>query len=285
MAAPATSTQRWFCLTPDRLILGLLAVECLLFLSERFHCFAFNMHKGWTVLIAVASVGAAMLLMFVWFAVSLVFRWRFQFSIRSLLVLTLAVAIPCSWLSWEMKKAGEQKEAAQEIRKLALGYVEYDHAGQQAGNPRVVPPGLAWLWNLLGEDFFATIVRVRTFFVTDAFLGRMKGLTQIEWLVLSGSGVSDAGLDDLKGLTKLRTLSLNCGEVTNTGLEHLAGLAKLQTLVLHSARISDAGLRHLKGLTQLQELGLRGTNVTDEGVKRLQQALPWCEINVGRLFP
>ena len=46
------SERRWFHVTPDRLILALLPVEGLLWLSERFQWFAFNEHKGWTVLIA-----------------------------------------------------------------------------------------------------------------------------------------------------------------------------------------------------------------------------------------
>ena len=50
--------------------------------------FPFNQHKGWTVLIAIATVGAALLLMFLWFLAALLFRLRFQFSILSLLVLT-----------------------------------------------------------------------------------------------------------------------------------------------------------------------------------------------------
>ena len=79
--------------------MGLLAVEGLLLLSERFCWFAFNEKKGWTVLIAVAAVGLAGLFTLLWFAASLLFRWPFQFSLRSLLVLTEAVAIPCSWLA------------------------------------------------------------------------------------------------------------------------------------------------------------------------------------------
>jgi hypothetical protein len=71
MADAQTRTRRWFQLTPDRLVHGLLAVEGLLFLSERFQWFAFNEHKGWTVLIAVASLGVAMLLMLAWFAAGL----------------------------------------------------------------------------------------------------------------------------------------------------------------------------------------------------------------------
>ena len=38
----------------------------------------------------------------------LLFRWRFQFSIRSLLILTMLIAVPCSWLAVEMK-AGEER--------------------------------------------------------------------------------------------------------------------------------------------------------------------------------
>ena len=59
---------RWYRLTPDRLVIGLLVVEWLLWLSERFQYFGFNQHKGWTVLIAVASVGVAMLVMLLWLA-------------------------------------------------------------------------------------------------------------------------------------------------------------------------------------------------------------------------
>ena len=66
-----------------------------------------------------------MLLMLLWFAVALVFRWQFQFSIRSPLVLTVIVAIPSSWVAVERKKANEQKEASQAIRKLH-GNVFYD---------------------------------------------------------------------------------------------------------------------------------------------------------------
>ncbi len=89
-----TPKPRWFHLTPDRLILGLLVIEGLLWLSERLGWPAW--HKGYAVLTAVASVGIAFVLMLIWFALALVFRWRFQFSIRSLLVLVVVVAIPCS---------------------------------------------------------------------------------------------------------------------------------------------------------------------------------------------
>ena len=57
---------RWFHLTPDRLVIGLLAVEVLLWLWERFGWLGW--HKGYAVLTAVATVGVAMLLMLFWCA-------------------------------------------------------------------------------------------------------------------------------------------------------------------------------------------------------------------------
>jgi hypothetical protein len=83
---------RWYRPTPDRLVLVLLATEVLLWLSQRYGWFGFDQRKGWAALIAVTGAGMFLLLMFLWFLLSLVFRWWFQFSIRSLLVLMLVVA-------------------------------------------------------------------------------------------------------------------------------------------------------------------------------------------------
>ena len=104
---------------------GLLALEGLLLLAERFGWFTFDRHKGYAPLVAIAAVGATMVLMLLWFLVALVFRRRFQFSLRSLLLLPLAVAIPCSWLSVEMKAARQQHAVAEEIKKVR-GLVRYD---------------------------------------------------------------------------------------------------------------------------------------------------------------
>ena len=50
-------------------------------MSEQYRWFGFNSHKGWTVLIGVAVVGAAFLVILRWLIGALLFRWRFQFSI------------------------------------------------------------------------------------------------------------------------------------------------------------------------------------------------------------
>ena len=153
-----------FHVTPDRVVVALLALEGFLLLSECFRWFPFNQHKGWTVLLAAATVGATLLLMLLWFLAAAVFRRRFQFSILSLLVLTVVVAIPCSWLATEMKAARKQREAVEEIKK-AGGWIAYDYEfdpGLQT-IPRPQPPGPAWLRKLLGDDMLAAVTHAGTF--------------------------------------------------------------------------------------------------------------------------
>ena len=218
-------------------------MEGLLWLSERYRWFWFNEKKGWTVLIGVAVVGGTMLVMLLWLIASLVFRWRFQFSIRSLLLLTVAVAIPFSWLAVEIRQARREREVVA-IEKLG-GRVFWSE-----------PSGPPWLRRLLGDGLFITVEGVG--------LGRTK--------------VTDAWLDTLKGLNELQRLSLDDTEVTDAGLEYLKGLNQLQWLYLDETKVTDAGLENLTRLKQLQMLSLDGTKVTEAGVKKLQQALPNCKI-------
>ena len=217
--------RRWFRITPDRVVLGLLALEVLLLLSERFGWFSLDQHKGWAVLIAAASVGATFLLAFLWFLVALLFRWRFQFSVRSLLLLAVIVAILFGWLVPERERARKQREAVAAIRALGgcVGYdYEMDRMRQrlafQAGKGPPEPPGPplplgpAWRHRLLGDDFFADVITVdhpRPLFhsnrsgsnpITDAWLEHIGKLPRLEELDLRYSKVSDVGLGSLVGL-------------------------------------------------------------------------------------
>ena len=156
--AAAPEKARWYHLTPGRLLPLLLAADGFLFLSEQFQWFPFNQHKGWTVLIAVASVGVFLLLMLLWFLAALVFRLRFQFSILSLLVLVVAVALPFSWLATEMKAARKQREAVEQIENLHETFF-YDYQLDPSGGLRqvLVTPEPAWLRKLLGDDMFVNV--------------------------------------------------------------------------------------------------------------------------------
>jgi hypothetical protein len=207
-------------------------------------------------------------------------RW-FQYSLRSLLLLVLLVSLGMSWVAVRMKRTRQQDEAVEEITKFG-GWALYDYQNGQFGDvrPTAEPPGPAWLRNLLGENFFATVVEVHfaSPLLTDRGLEHLKGLSQLRWLDLPGTQVTDSGLEHLKGLKQLQILSLNDTKVTDAGLQHLKGLPQLEWLDLDGTQVTDAGLEHLKGLTHLWRLTLHRTNVTDQGENRLQRALPECEI-------
>ncbi len=223
-------------------------------------------------------------------------RW-FQYSLRTLFLAVFLVSIGMSWVAVRIERARREREAVAAIVKLG-GQVEYDYQVQQPGGPLpgADPPGPAWLRNLLGENFFATVVHVyladstaldpglghlkeltqlgtlnlmRTN-VADASLEHLKGLTQLKALCLDSTKVTDAGIEHLKGLTQLQELDLGDTKVTDAGLEHLKGLTQLQTLDLDATKVTDAGLEYLEGLTQLQTLGLRRTRVSDAGLERLK---------------
>ncbi len=220
------SNPRWYRFTAERLILALLVVEGLLWLSERFQWFAFNQHKGWTVLIAVGAVGAAMLLMLLWFTVSLFLRWRFQFSIRSLLVLTVAVAVPCSWLTVEMKKARRQREVVGAVvGSSGCAYYDYEtvlYEGSihKSGSPVIGEPSSpSWLRDLFGQDFFHNVTTVIVY--SDNELTSLKELPHLQKVYVVGSQITDGGVQNLEQCIRLQKLYLDGTKVTDTGVKKL----------------------------------------------------------------
>lgn len=229
---------RWYHPTPAWLVYGLLVVEGLLWLSERFQRPAW--HKGYAVLVAVAAVAVVFVVMLLWLIVALLFRLRFQFSIRSLLILTVAVALPCSWLGVEIKAAREQRTAVDVIEELG-GNVDYDWTLEPSA-PSVDPRKLAihYLGNVLDKDFFCEVHIVEL-------------------------GVSPF-------------TSVYGDRITDTELEHLRRLNQVSTLYLGGTTITDVGMWQLKSLVKLAVLDVHDTKVTDEGVKKLQRALPNCKI-------
>jgi len=290
---------------PDWLVYLSLAVTGLLYLSDRWQWFGFNEHKGWTVLIAVAAVGVGLLLMLVWFVAALSFRRRFQFGIRTLLMLTVAVALPFSWLANEMQQARRQHEAAIRLKELGgessySGYSSYEinNAGGTASFPPEVQPAPDWLMRLFGDDFFydvlsvdlpesvqnpkaalellhefpyVTWIDIRGSGITDAHLENLPGLTELEGLVLDGTAVTGAGFAHLREFPALRTLGLARTYVTNSSLASLKDLNQLESIQLKGTEVGDAGLESLRNLHRLKWLGLAQTKVGDAGLGCLER--------------
>ena len=239
-------------------MIGVLVVECLLWLSERFGWRPWD--QGYAVLTAVAVVGVALLVMLLWFLVSLLLRWRFQFSIRSLLVMAVVVAIPCSWFAVKIRQAKREREIVVAFKEPFV-------------SPKwSAPSGPAWLRKLIGDDLFTHVESLHVWNTefTNTGLENLNGLSQLQSLCIEKTKVTDAGLKTLGGLSQLRELYLDCTEVTDAGLENLKRLSQLQSLYLQCTEVTDAGLENLKGLSQLRELYLDATKVTDAGLDNLK---------------
>jgi hypothetical protein len=265
--ALSTTRARWFCPTPGLLLVVLLAVEVILLLNERWF------PKGLAVLIGIACIGVSIILMLFWVVIALIFHKRFQFSIRSLLLLTITVAIPSSWLAVEMQQGKRQKKAVEALIKLG-GSLKYDFEINSSGDLIQGPlqPGPAWVRSLLGNDFFTSVVYVYLsgMTVTNADVEYLNELTQLNTLIIIRASFSDAEMSQLKGMNLLQELGLSQTQITDVTLEYITSLKQLRSLSVSYTRVTDVGLEHLKGM-KLQWLDLSGTQITNAGIQQLKR--------------
>jgi hypothetical protein len=192
MADQDASKPRWYYPTPDKLVRGLLVVQVCLLLV--------NADSGRMVLTAVAVTCLTILGGLAWFAVSVFLHRKFQFGISTLLLLTCAVAVSCSWFTCRMQKAKRQKEVVAEIVRWR-GAVGYDYQFDPLGNMMFVrPPGPEWLRNLVGIDFLANVVYVHYYGprITDAATTDLPKLTDLRWIRFSLTQVSDKRCRELQ---------------------------------------------------------------------------------------
>src|SRR5262245_15890470 len=92
-------------------------------------------------------------------------------------------------------------------------------------------------------------------FVTDVGLAHLAELSQLEELVLNGTGVTaEAVVRFLKGRTKLRRLHLARVPLRDDDLTALKELTELRELSLRGTLVSDSGVAHLEALTKLRWL-------------------------------
>ena len=177
-------------------------------------------------------------------------RW-FQFSIRSLLLLTAAVA---AIFAFWVRPALEQRAVLQSLRGHYT-YVTYDvprHLSTGQPTPRFVP---RWLIDRLGIDFFANITGLEVYNANDDVLLRLTALPRLNELLLHGTDFT-----------------------TDEGLSSVGKLGQLQVLGLSHTKTNDTRLKHLRGLKKLEQLELSDTSVSEAGLAALKQALPQCKV-------
>jgi hypothetical protein len=182
------------------------------------------------------------------------FRFRFQFDLRTLLLLTLVVASGFSWYGIRYRRS---IEIEQEISKLKekYGSLIYSHNGT----------------DVTVLDF--STCRKKP---TDDDLADLKQFSQLQTLRLINIPISDAGLVHLRSLKQLQALLLlgTGNRITDAGLANIESLTQMTQLYLDGTGITDAGLEHIKRLKNLKIISLIGTQVTPEGFAELYKAFP-----------
>jgi hypothetical protein len=309
--------RRRLYLTPQRLLLGVLAIVVLLYLSEKIQWFNPHIPKGWAPLAAVMMIGSYLVLFVAWFAANRFLGYTFRFSLRWLVLLVTVVAITLGWFTVRMQQAAQQRAAIVAIEKLG-GSLLYDwQMGVAKPRPPAPtrPPAPRWLYQLLGVDFFSNPYGIQPggpgesdpfadepMSCTDDDLVHLRHLEKLEFLALNDAPISDKGLAHISVLTRLTSLGLNGTRITDDGLRYLSGCKDLKSLFLGNTRITDAGLTYLLPLQRLEYLvlgktqitgdGLQiltrlpnlktlhvmGTTVTEADIERFKQSLPNCEI-------
>jgi Leucine Rich repeat len=205
-------------------------------------------------------------------------RPRFQYSLRTLMIIVTLFALPCSWFAVKLQQARKQREAVEVIMQaggnVVYDYQEasYDQSKRGFSATYSKPPSPAWLHKLLGDDFFCKVILVEG--ITDAGIENLKGATGLPFnrLDLRNTKITDAGLSHLEELfPELQTLDLSGTAITDAGLNHLKHFTLLHDIDLSGTKITDAGLAHIRE-SQIYglELRLAGTKITDAGLEHLK---------------
>lgn len=207
-------------------------------------------------------------------------RW-FQYSLRSLFLLTTVVAV---WLGFETQSARQREWVIARVSELG-GRVIVCYEPGHTEEPR----GPEWFRGFMGSGYFARIVDIdlsgrETLDEDLAAIGDLPELMGLN--LIDCSRITDAGLKSLK-TPKLFSLDLGTMyhaeyHITPDGIRSVRDLRGLEFLSLGGSHLNDTWLTALHGATQLKYLSLRGDlrgdNVTKAGIESLQKQLPQLTI-------
>ena len=218
-------------------------------------------------------------------------RW-FQFSLRSMFVLTAIVAALSSWTAHRMRqKAVEERHVA----KLREAGFEVRYTSDKYGEKPVgfvwTPAGPKWLCHVLGRNFFddphVASLRQHATTIPDGVwqaLGTLTTLNDLELGINASLEKNDIDDDDLKHLSELQSLTrcaLLGSRIEGPGLRHLAKSEKLEELDLSESCVGDTDCETIvEQFPRLKYLNLNNTRVTPKGLDVLSSLRELEELNV-----
>jgi hypothetical protein len=209
------------------------------------------------------------------------------------LVLVTAFAVALGLVVRELHREQRKKQVAAEVHRLG-GRVHYKPTAP--GETRATGVVNGWLRAFLGNEYFAEasfislrprsaddldlllafpeLTRLRTggAAVTDAALGKLIRLDQLEFLSFHDTIISERGVKSLAELPNLCCLDLTNCSLPDESLKSLAEIPNLRSLSFRECSLSDSSLRSLYGARSSLELGLFKTNVTEGGMLAIRDA-------------
>lgn len=203
MTDPEPKTP-WYHFTFGRVFLLLLLAETpVLVLGPCRWC-------GWrnAILIGLTVLLVTPVVALIWFLLEVGIRRRFQFSIRSLLLLMLLTSLVLSWVAVKRQETKRQQAVAEVISKLG-GTVLWDVWDGSESHP-----------TRIFSEVNCVDFRSGTH-VADAALERLKEFPALTELGFTGSDISDAQLEYLEKLPRLREVIITSTKVTPAGVERL----------------------------------------------------------------
>lgn len=206
---------------------------------------------------------------------------RLQFSLRTLMLVTLVLGPPAAYLSNFAIHVRRQRAIVVKIDELC-GSVIYEHQ-QNARNPQdAPPPGPAFMRWLFGNDAYMHVCHVfvgadlNRFFGTgltsweNSDLSILAGLPRLQELTVVKLSVNDKGMRCISRVRSLRRLNLEGPQISREGVAQLRHNRQLEYLGLDGPGITDETLRGLRELKGLKHLVLHDTAITSAAVKNLE---------------
>jgi hypothetical protein len=226
-------------------------------------------------------------------------RW-FQFSLKTLLVVTTVAGFGLGYIAYERRLAHRQREIKADLAKQKINVLGFTSprpdwlkgilGDDTAGRARSVvirdglaprsPAALAQVASNLQELPSAVSLIVEDPRFDDESLGHFREVTHLQYVWLNKTQVTDDGVQHLRKLKSLKQLNIMATRLSNAGLAELARHQDLETLGLGGTSVTDAGLHELKSLKKLQFLSLMNTRIGDDGLKELQSFPALVEIDL-----
>jgi hypothetical protein len=193
---------------------------------------------------------------------------RLRFSLRTLLIITVLVAIPSAWLGKHWLRTRVQRPMVAKI-KANGGQVYYDYQSDRKNfDSSKTPPGWAPLRAMLGDDFFAT-VKVAIYgnnFPPQIIDIEFEQLSDLEQIYINAKKVPETTIAKLASLKKLNSLVLADYNYRPEVFRKLADCPSLTHLTVFSGSLTSEHLRELKSFAMLTNFQWTNAPLTDDGL-------------------